>query len=708
MTTEPARGGNRGFDGAIWSRILCPYLCLRLYSAELRTMTHSLRKCLLRTTAVFSLLGLVTAGYSQDEPANPADPSAESPVAVGVPLAVAEEVEGKTIYNVPILKPLWETQAVLNTSRDKISHIAMDEEVVFVQSSAGVVTAINSESGRRFWSAQVGRSDEVAMKATSDSQMVAVVVGPILHAFDKFSGQKLFAFRLPNSASASPLITRREITIGNEIDILRGIFIPLADDSFVAYDVQNLQYLGSHGTLKKDVARAVEWRFAGGEAITLGPVAGQERLAFATDAGNIHVVDMNGVKKGETRFQFLMNSRTTAPLTIAARDDYEYLLAACSNNRLFCIALRTPGMDPEGQGDGSMVWTVPLSRPVSEPITVVGNDVFIVASDGEMLKFNLANGQPALVTDGAIGIASQTEGGFGELPAYGAAVEIRSSGLLAHRPLQVVNRSTGQTVNSVVVNLTKSAQKISFAASDENVPFVRVSESSKSITGLKNIKLSDDRKSLTIDFTDFNPGEVFEFYADIEHVEIPSWKLTHKALVGSELRALVSPVRASVVASKANQVEPFPPRSIIGRFTEVSHPWRVSGVKSLVSVSENAVYYVDINDRVVSVSRKRAGNPVVTPTRDYSIQINNNLTDRVYLSTTSGRVACFTESRIELGILPLVAGGGFSWLLYPMNELAPEFAVYHQNPGQRPISTDVPRKDPALPAASGDAAAEMP
>lgn len=645
-------------------------------------MANLLRKPLLHS-ALLGVLVSISPAHAWDE--------AELPGA----LPQVREAEGKTIYNVATLKPLWEAQAVINTSRDKVVHISMDEEVVILQSSAGVVTAINAESGRRFWSAQVGRNDEVAMKATTDSQLVAIVVGPVIHAFDKFSGQKLFAHRLPNTASSGPLITRREVTIGSRVQVTRRIFIPMADKSVIAYDVELLEYKGRRGTLKPGVARAADWRFACGELVRYAPVAGQERLAFATDMGNIFALAMTGASKGQTQFEFLMNSNSTAPLTVVTRDDNESLLAACDNNRLFCIDLKT---------DGTMRWTIPTAYPVYEPICVVDNEVFVVSSDGELLKFSLATGAPIEVSDGASALVSQTEGLSGQLPAYGAAVEVYCQGLLEFNPIHIVNRSTGQTVNSVVLDLPKTGQ-LSFVADAENQPEVRVSDRSRRVTGMTNAVLSDDRRSLTINFTNFNPEEEFEFHVGLEHAEIPWSGLSHKELFGSDVRATVSPLRAQVAASAAPRAEPLPPRTIIGRFSDVSRPWRVSGVKSLVAITANAAYFVDINDQVVSVSRENADSPMATPTRDYQIRINNCLTDRVFLCTDSGRVACFTESRIQIGALPFPAAGGLTWLYYPQTALSPDFAVYHQNPGGRPLMPDVPKHDPPIPAEDGAAGA---
>ena len=647
---------------------------------------------LLRTTASLILMGWggIESVSAQDEAA------AVAPVEENVlPADVVNESEPITIYNVPSLKLLWEAQAVINAGRDKVAHIALDEEVVFVQSSAGVVTALNTESGRRFWSAQVGRNDEVSMKATTDSQMVAVVVGPVIHAFDKFSGQKLFAFRLDNAASGAPLITRREIAVGNRIDVIRHIFVPTSDQSVVAYDVEQLQYLGTHGTLMPGVIRALDWRFATAQNIHFAPIAGQERLAFATDVGNIYVMDMTGVAKGNTRFEFLMNSATTAPLAVVTRDDNEYLLAACENNRLFCIALQT---------DGKMLWTIPMSHPVTHPISVVGDDVFVVTTNREMLKFNLRDGQPSKISKGVLGVASQTEGNKeGEEvlpPVFGASVMAECNGLLAHEPVRITNNSTGQMVNSIVLDLTKSKQAVTFGTDESGSPIILVSDEDRDATGMRPAKVSEDGKVLTIEFSDFSPSEKFSFYPDVVHPEVPAWKLTHSVFTGCEFRSMVSPIRAAA-ASVSEELRPFPPREVVGQFIDVAVPWRVGGVKSLVAIYQSTVYYVDLNDHVVSVGREHGGSPVVTPTRDYTIHINNSLTDRVFLSTASGRVACFTEGRITVSVMPLPIFGPPAWLTYPSQEVTPKPAEYYQIPEQQPISTDVPEKDPApAPAAA--------
>ena len=64
--------------------------------------------------------------------------------------------------------------------------------------------------------------------------------------------------------------------------------------------------------------------------------------------------------------------------------------------------------------------------------------------------------------------------------------------------------------------------------------------------------------------------------------------------------------------------------------------------------------------------------------RDLTVPIRNSVTDRLYLSSTSGRVVCMKESGID-------------------------FPIYHQNPKRSPIMPEVAEPAPAEAVADPDA-----
>ncbi|MFN9720476.1 MAG: PQQ-binding-like beta-propeller repeat protein [Planctomycetota bacterium] len=647
---------------------------------------------LLRSAALLALFATGTSVFGWDETttdeAAPADATQTPPIA---------EIDGRSKYSLPILQKRWENQAVLNVSRDKVAHITADEDVVVVQSTSGTVTVFNSESGQQLWSAKVGQTDEVAMKATTDTQLVAIVSGPVLHGFDKFSGQKLFGFRLPITASAEPLLTRRERSVGNNQRITRTVFVPLGDKSIVAYDLETLRYIGQHGALKKGVASPLLWRFAGGELITKPIVAGFDRLAMSTDAGSVIGVEMTGRDKGKTWFQFFMNSPTTAPLTVVTRDDREYLLAACENRRLFCIDLKSAGV---------IEWDFPVPRAITKPIICVGNDVFVVTADDEMFKFDLNLGRPVEVSKGTRAVLTQTENGEGGIPAYGAAVEIGVKGRLLLSPIEVSNFSTGQIVTSVQMNLGTCPSMLKFAVDENGLPKLAVTGDNGAAAGYRKAEISDDRRSIMLTFTDFQPGDEFHFQPEFEHDELTMADITDAHLVNADIRVTVTPLRASVASTDLDQVEPLSPKVIVGRMKQVNDPWKVTGVRELLAVSDSSVYFSDRVNNIVSVGRAFGTERLETAATEFTVRVKNELTDRIFVGTTNGRVVCFNESRIELSVMPLPMAGAMMWIPYPGQQLSAAPAKYHRNPENQPITVSVPDSDPATPAEPSAAAPE--
>ena len=171
-----------------------------------------------RNGLLLALSGWVPSVYAQEVP------PAQAPAAA----AQADSPDdGRSVYSVPSLTPQWQAQAVLNRSTDKLKFLTADEDIVVAQSMSGVVTVLNSENGREYWSSRVGRENDASMPAATDSQLLAVITGPTLHCFEKFTGRRLFSYRMPQSPSAPPIIFRRDVTYGNATRTLRWIVVQI-------------------------------------------------------------------------------------------------------------------------------------------------------------------------------------------------------------------------------------------------------------------------------------------------------------------------------------------------------------------------------------------------------------------------------------------------------------------------------------------------
>lgn len=630
---------------------------------------------------LYSLSGGITA--AQDEAATQPPAEAAQSASAGT---------GPLIVSMPSLKKLWDAQAVLNQRNDTTAWVTSDEYVVVAQSMRGLVTVLNAENGREYWSTQVGSPDDVSLPAVTDRELVCIVCGPTLHVFSKFSGKRLFTWRLPQMASSAPTLVRREVVRGGLTRIVRWIFVPLLDGSIVSYDVDILERFGRLGTLPKDVWRAEQWRFVAGEDIRHGLTVGDDRIAFATAVGNVFALDMFGARAGKARFQVLTRSASSTETLLSKRENAETLFAATADGRLFSMDLRS---------SGNVLWSLGLQSAVRHPMFTSGSDLFLLMEDGVLAKLDVRTGDAAPKRSGTGAVLSHSQPRAGELRAYGAALEVAIDGFSDFQPLKIANRSAGQEVRSLTLDLTRTPLTFVASADDPAVASFNSLGNGSETTGLSSSALSPDRKQLVLNFTSFQPNDLLYLKLDLEHPDMPSWKIRDINLSGIDVAAQVAPVRASVEESGDVVLQSFPPQTISGRLEARIEPWKVDGITRVLAFTDNTVYCVDRNGSILAVNRDTAEILGKQRIADSDIRIFNDRTDRVIVSTLSGRVSAWTETRVMLGLIPLPTPAGLTWVLGPEAEVSPEFAKFHRNPQARPVMPEVPDADakPAEPVA---------
>src|SRR5438128_1091698 len=62
----------------------------------------------------------------------------------------------------------WWSHATINSRRDKLVYMVVDETHLVLQSSSGTVTAFDCETGRYLWTKMVGAADRGIYPATSN------------------------------------------------------------------------------------------------------------------------------------------------------------------------------------------------------------------------------------------------------------------------------------------------------------------------------------------------------------------------------------------------------------------------------------------------------------------------------------------------------------------------------------------------------------
>ena len=105
----------------------------------------------------------------------------------------------------------WFAQATLDREREEVTSATLQDGVVFITTTGGVLQAIDAENGTTLWTVNVGR--EYLTAPAINSKIVAVLCGTRLVVYDRFSGKFLDETEVFGQPSAAPVATEREIYV---------------------------------------------------------------------------------------------------------------------------------------------------------------------------------------------------------------------------------------------------------------------------------------------------------------------------------------------------------------------------------------------------------------------------------------------------------------------------------------------------------------
>lgn len=283
------------------------------------------------------------------------------------------------------LERAWWSQATLNGGRDRVAHLTNDEDMVYAQSTSGLVTAFDAETGQKRWALQLGRPDQPTQAITSNEVIALAVHGIEMFAIDKLTGETLWTLRLPATPSTSPAIDRSHVYIGS------------TDGSVYAFDLKKIHELYNENRLPQWSYQTLKWRYATAKAITTPPVPASIPLSSTTGAAangspeenSARVVNfasrdnsLYSVDAGtrDLNFRFETDAPVSAPL---ARKE-GYLFLPTGDSRLYCIS----------EQNGSVRWDHVTGLPVKKKPHLVDDDLFLIQHGGGLLTLSAMTGEP--------------------------------------------------------------------------------------------------------------------------------------------------------------------------------------------------------------------------------------------------------------------------------------------------------------------------
>jgi outer membrane protein assembly factor BamB len=262
------------------------------------------------------------------------------------------------------LEVAWSGQAVLNPSRDKVQHIALDEQMVYVQGTNGVVTAFDSETGERVWALQLGRFDEPSFPAISNEESVLIVIGPYLYGVDKASGNMMWKIRLPGAPSTGPSTDETQVYVGT------------LDGSVYAYSLKMINKLFQEQRLPEWSHQALNWRFQASKEVTSPPISAGRTVNFASRDGSLYAVSTN---RRELQFQFETDAPILAPMTRVG--DTQFF--ASEDFNLYAI----------NANNGTVLWELVTGLPIRKAPVALSKYLFVAPERGGLFCLDVATGK---------------------------------------------------------------------------------------------------------------------------------------------------------------------------------------------------------------------------------------------------------------------------------------------------------------------------
>jgi outer membrane protein assembly factor BamB len=259
----------------------------------------------------------------------------------------------------------WWNRAVFNPARNTIRSFTSDEQAVFVQSTGGMITAFDAETGRRMWSKLIGAPEQVSYPLITNDSMAFLASGMNLYAIDKASGDLIWQVKLPHHPSAAPEVDDEQIYIGT------------TDGSVYAFRLARIKELYDRRLLPQysDLTRA--WRYQAPSEIVSPPVSNGEAVVFASYSGLLFSVF---AQDRGLNYQFETEGR--APIRVPLGRNENTVFVASDDARVFALDMVS----------GNRRWSFTAGQPVRHQPRVVGSSVFVLPSGRGMFSLRTTTG----------------------------------------------------------------------------------------------------------------------------------------------------------------------------------------------------------------------------------------------------------------------------------------------------------------------------
>ncbi|HSG68944.1 MAG TPA: PQQ-binding-like beta-propeller repeat protein [Planctomycetaceae bacterium] len=272
------------------------------------------------------------------------------------------------------------SHAVIDSSRDRVTNLVLDEETVYIQTKNGFISALDSRSGAQRWAQLLARLDTPQFPLISNSDTVLVNAGMSMFAVDKWSGSELWHINLPEQVSTSPAMDEERV------------FLATGSGSVYAFDLAKVLELYRQHKLPEWGYQARLWRHRTSKAIRYSPLSYDGQITFASETKTIYSVN---AADDSLVFQMETPDAVTAPI-VRSEDK---LFVATGDQRLYCLNAQR----------GTTLWIFIARANIPAAPNLINNRCYVSPNDGSLHCLNKETGVLLWEQPGARGVLAETE-----------------------------------------------------------------------------------------------------------------------------------------------------------------------------------------------------------------------------------------------------------------------------------------------------------
>jgi len=271
-------------------------------------------------------------------------------------VALATPVAGQGMISQPAaarhgLTRAWFAQVGSPQVTGRIEYVNYVDGLLLVQSSLGMLTALDAETGRTLWETRVGTREGSSSEPAANSKHVVVLNGSTLYVIDRKDGGIAWKKRVSRAPGAGPGITETHA------------FVPMVSGLVEAYDLE----AGVHQT---------PWNYQSTGRVLSPPMTTPLSVSWTTDNGFFYVADpAAGGIKYRLESRGAMHSRPAAWSPMLYATSIDGIVYAIEESK------------------GGIRWKQQLGEPIyKQPVAVTGA-VLVIPEFGGMYCLDPATGE---------------------------------------------------------------------------------------------------------------------------------------------------------------------------------------------------------------------------------------------------------------------------------------------------------------------------